>query len=364
MPFWLGQYNWQNGPQTPWMTYPTPAYNPRAITPQHSNNQQEAHYVDHRQPITDFASAFNTMTLQEPSQNWYMDSWASSHLASSSCMLHSVLNLNTGNAVVVGNSSSIPIKQTGSSFIPSPTRPLKLQNDLQTKKTILRSDSSGDLYPVPPSLKTSHQHSVFVAETLRAFAQNGINVRFSCPYTSQQNGKSERMIRTVNNAIRTLLFQAKMPPSYWPEALHAVVHVLNILPSSAIGAKTPHFLIYGKHPTSILETPQVQPTPTSTPTAPFVPSSQHKYDAKEVLKCHKARLVANGKTQEAGVDYDETFSPVVKPASIRTVLNVALSRGWQIKKLDIQNAFLHGTISETLYMHQPPGFVDIRPSTP
>lgn len=57
------------------------------------------------------------------------------------------------------------------------------------------------------------------------------------------------MIRTVNNAIRTLLFQAKMPPSYWPEALHAVVHVLNILPSSAIGAKTPHFLIYGKHPT-------------------------------------------------------------------------------------------------------------------
>ena len=85
---------------------------------------------------------------------------------------------------------------------------------------------------------------------------------------------------------------------------------------------------------------------------------KHKYDADGVLKCHKARLVANGKTQEAGVDYDETFSPVVKPASIRTVLNVALSRGWQIKQLDIQNAFLHGTISETIYMHQPPGFVD------
>ena len=54
---------------------------------------------------------------------------------------------------------------------------------------------------------------------------------------------------------------------------------------------------------------------------------KHKYDADGVLICHKARLVANGKTQEAGVDYDETFSPVVKPASIRTVLNVALSRG-------------------------------------
>ncbi|GKC46959.1 ribonuclease H-like domain-containing protein [Tanacetum coccineum] len=49
---------------------------------------------------------------------------------------------------------------------------------------------------------------------LNLFSQNGIQMRFSCPKTSQQNGKSERMIRTINNVIRTLLFQAHLPPSF------------------------------------------------------------------------------------------------------------------------------------------------------
>ncbi|GKC88073.1 ribonuclease H-like domain-containing protein [Tanacetum coccineum] len=49
---------------------------------------------------------------------------------------------------------------------------------------------------------------------LNLFTQNGIQIRFSCPKTSQQNGKSERMIRTINNVIRTLLFQAHLPPTF------------------------------------------------------------------------------------------------------------------------------------------------------
>lgn len=85
---------------------------------------------------------------------------------------------------------------------------------------------------------------------------------------------------------------------------------------------------------------------------------KHKYDADGVFKKHKSRLVANGKSQEEGVDFSETFSPVVKPATIRTVLHVALNRGWSIHQLDVQNAFLHGNLDETVYMFQPPGFVD------
>ncbi|GKE52765.1 ribonuclease H-like domain-containing protein [Tanacetum coccineum] len=50
-------------------------------------------------------------------------------------------------------------------------------------------------------------------------------------------------------------------------------------------------------------------------------------------------------------------SPVVKPATIRTVLSLVVSRAWPIHQ-DVKNAFLHGYLSETVYMHSPPGFVD------
>ncbi|GKE05777.1 ribonuclease H-like domain-containing protein [Tanacetum coccineum] len=81
------------------------------------------------------------------------------------------------------------------------------------------------------------------------FRQNGIQFRFSCPKTSQQNGKSERMLRTLNNITRTLLFQAHIPPSYWVEALNMAAHLLNVLPSTAINNEIPFAKLYNKKPT-------------------------------------------------------------------------------------------------------------------
>ena len=85
---------------------------------------------------------------------------------------------------------------------------------------------------------------------------------------------------------------------------------------------------------------------------------KHKFHADGSLAHYKARWVVRGYSQRPGIDYDETFSPVVKPATIRLVLTLAISSSWPIRQLDVKNAFLNGNLDEDVYCQQPPGFVD------
>jgi histone deacetylase 1/2 len=72
----------------------------------------------------------------------------------------------------------------------------------------------------------------------------------------------------------------------------------------------------------------------------------------------KARLVAKGFKQRPGIDYDDTYRPVIKPTTIRVILSLTMMQGWHMRQLDVDNAFLHGYLEDEVYMVQPLGYVD------
>nr|GEY66700.1 ribonuclease H-like domain-containing protein [Tanacetum cinerariifolium] len=216
------------------------------------------------------------MTVQDyGDSSWYMDTGATSRLASDAGNLTTISNNCNISSILVGNKNFIPVINSGHSMLPTLNRPFHLHKILVTPNIIKNLLS------------------------VRQFTRNN-----ACPIEFDPFGFSVKDLWTKH-----LLLQCNSTGELYP-----------VVSSTS-------------SPVSLLSTNQ----------------STWRY---------KVRLVANERSQQQGIYCDETFSPVVKPKTIRTFLSLAVSLQWPIHQLDVKNAFLHSHLSETVYMHQPPEFVD------
>jgi hypothetical protein len=128
------------------------------------------------------------------------------------------------------------------------TFPLRLKSDTFTTLTnffsYVRTQFGSSIKAVQCDNGREFDHSS--ARTF--FLTYGVVLRLSCPYTSQQNGRAERILRTINNIVRSLMFQASLPPVYWADCLHTATYLLNRHPTKTLDGRTPYLALHGVQP--------------------------------------------------------------------------------------------------------------------
>ena len=78
-----------------------------------------------------------------------------------------------------------------------------------------------------------------------------------------------------------------------------------------------------------------------------------KYATDDSIEKFKARFVAKGYAQKEGIDYEETFAPIARYTSIRSIISLVAQMGWEIHQMDVKTVFLNGVIEEEVYIEQP-----------
>ncbi|GKA36537.1 ribonuclease H-like domain-containing protein [Tanacetum coccineum] len=327
--------------------------------------------------------------LPHPSQG------ASSHLNFNASNLSTIFDKRLFPYVHVGDGKSIPVTNTGHIIIPSHHRPLHLHNvllgrSLSSYQAVNFShcfsldkcfhvasmpQTFGPLYlpqltkrlsptirpsnaepntptpqgPTPTNTSPSPQSTVptSIAHNHGSDPSTSAHQTSQLPPPTFDFPNPQPNIETVHEPPRTHPMITRLQSSIVKPIDHLSLHTSSISPipknpSHALKDPNWHNAMYDEYNALVKNgTWLLVPRPAGVNMVRSMWFFKHKFHADGTLSRYKARLVANDSSQQLGVNFDETFSPVIKPATIRTVLSLVVSRQWPIHQLDIKNAFLN-----------------------
>ncbi|GJS10819.1 putative ribonuclease H-like domain-containing protein [Tanacetum coccineum] len=208
---------------------------------------------------------------------------------------------------------------------------------------------------------------------------SGILKSFITEIENLVDKKAEMRNRTLIKAARTMLADSKLPTTFWAEAINTACYVQNRVLVVKPQNNTPYelFRVEPKKVIQALTNPSwieamqdklLQFKLQKVWTLVDLPYGKraigtkwvyrNKKDERGIVVRNKARLVAQGYTQEEGIDYDEVFAPVARIEAIRLFLAYASFMNFVVYQMDVKSAFLYGKIEEEVYVCQPLGFED------
>ncbi|XP_070014880.1 uncharacterized protein [Nicotiana sylvestris] len=313
-----------------------------------------------------------------PSNNWIVDFDVSHHITNNSQSLQASTEFPSTDEIIVGDGKTIPITHIGHTTLSSPPNSLKLH--VSFVEHIFPFKSNFSALARASSLNMDSWHYPLESPPLHSNSQANTDTLILLPTPSHLEQLAAQVTPEITS---TSTIAADMPPKTSVSSASPSQSTNNIFKPKVIfdylAVSSPKKLPFAPNTfyqakkylewqaamhdkfTALLKNNTWSLVPSS-PSHNFVGCKwvyriKHKPDGS--IDRFKARLVAKGFYQCPGVDYHHTFGPVIKHTTIRLILTLAVSFKWPLRQLDVNNAFLKGTLNEVVYMQQPPGFVNL-----